>query len=76
MTTTYTQAEVETEVLGALNADAGSTHDWEAVSDAVDVHLGRVERERSRQIDREAIPREIVFAVLNTIVSDRATANA
>lgn len=68
LNSTYTQAEVETEVCNALNAGSSTSHDWETVSDAVDVHLGRIEREQSQQIDRATIPRDIVLAVLETIV--------
>lgn len=65
---TYTQAEAETEVRDALITRTNAPNDWETVSDALDVHLGRVEREQGQAVNREAIPRHTVFAVLETIV--------
>lgn len=72
MTTTYAQAEAEREVFAALAA-TGSAPEQETVSDAVDVYLGRAEREQGQPIDRNAIPHEIVFSVLDTIVRDTHT---
>lgn len=66
----YTQAEAEGEVLAALVSATGADIRQDTVSDAVDVHLGRVEREQGRPLDRSAIPRVIVFDVLATIVRD------
>lgn len=66
---TRTQRQVENTV-GVALADAGQRLDWEAISDAVDVHLGRVEREHGQQLDRTAIPRETVQAVRDAIVLD------
>jgi hypothetical protein len=66
---TRTQRQVENTV-GVALADAGQRLDWEAISDAVDVHLGRFERENGQQLDRDAIPREAVQAVRDAIVLD------
>lgn len=66
----YTQAEAEREVLAALVTATGEDIRQDTVSDAVDVHLGRVEREQGRPFDRSAIPRAIVLDVLATIVRD------
>jgi len=65
-TGTYTQAEAENEALAALAAGTR----WDTVSDAVDVHLGRIEREQSQRIDRTAIPCATVWEVVDTIVRD------
>lgn len=67
---TYTQAQAEDQVLAALATATGRTYRWDTVSDAVDVYLGRIERERGRLLDRGSIPQEIVFDVLGTIVRD------
>lgn len=68
---TWTQSEVEVEVRDALIARTDAPNDWETVSDAVDVYLGGIEREETRVLDREAIDRATVFAVVESIV--RAT---
>ena len=65
-TGTYTQTETENEALAALAAGTR----WDTVSDAVDVHLGRIEREQSQKIDRDAIPCATVWEVVDTIVRD------
>lgn len=69
---TYTQAEAEIEVRDALITRTSAPADWDTVSDAVDVHLGRVEREQGRAINRDVIPHETVFSVLETIIRDAA----
>lgn len=68
---TWTQSQVEVEVRDALITRTDAPNDWETVSDAVDVYLGGIEREESRVLDREAIDRATVFAVVESIV--RAT---
>ena len=68
MTSTYTQAAAEDTVLNALATATGTDPEWETVSDAVDIYLGRAERDQKCRIDRDAIPRDVVFAVLDTIV--------
>ncbi|MDV8002871.1 hypothetical protein [Rhodococcus sp. IEGM 1408] len=65
---TWTQSQVEIEVRNALIARTDSPNDWETVSDAVDVYLGGIEREETRVLDREAIDRTTVFAVVESIV--------
>lgn len=70
MNSTYTQAQAEDQVLAALTTITGQTYRWDTVSDAVDVHLSRIERARGRLLDRASIPREVVFDVLGTIVRD------
>ena len=65
-TGTYTQTEAENEALAALAAGTR----WDTVSDAVDVHLGRIELEQSQKIDRDAIPCATVWEVVDTIVRD------
>lgn len=69
MNTKYTQADAEDEALAILGAGTP----WDMVSDAVDVHLGRIEREQSRRLDRAAIPAGIVSEVVDTIVCDLAS---
>lgn len=70
MTSTYTQAEAEVKARTALTTATDADWPTDTVSDAVDVHLGRVEREQGRPFDRSAIPRAIVLDVLATIVRD------
>lgn len=65
---TWTQSQVEVEVRDALITRTDAPNDWETVSDAVDVYLGGIEREESRVLDREAIDRATVFAVVEFIV--------
>lgn len=75
MMTTYTQAQVEDQVLAALGSVTGRTYHWDQVSDAVDVHLCRIEREQGRTLDRSSLPQAVVLAVLDTIVrAERADA--
>lgn len=69
MTRTYTQAEVEQVVLATLDGFGGNA-EWETVSDAVDVYLGRVEREQGSKLDRGVIPHAVTATVLDTIVRD------
>ncbi|EYT54389.1 hypothetical protein DQ226_13970 [Dietzia maris] len=69
-TDTCTQGEAELAVGEALRASTGDPLDWETISDAVDVHLGRLEREHGHPINRDAIPRLTVQAVRDTIVLD------
>lgn len=65
---TWTQSQVEIEVRNALTTRTDAPNDWETVSDAVDVYLGGIEREETRVLDREAIDRATVFAVVESIV--------
>lgn len=66
----WTQAEAEIEVRDALIDRTDAPVEWEGISDAVDVHLGRIERDESRAIDREKIDRETMFAVVEAVVQD------
>lgn len=65
---TWTQSQVEIGVRNALITRTDAPNDWETVSDAVDVYLGGIEREETRVLDREAIDRTTVFAVVESIV--------
>lgn len=68
MTSTYTQAAAEDTVRAALATATGMDPERETVSDAVDIYLSRAELDHQREFDRDAIPREVVLAVRDTIV--------
>ena len=68
--TTLTQAEVEMRVRDALVERTADDIDWERISDAVDVHLGRLERARGHVIDRDKLDADTAEEVINHIVNE------
>lgn len=72
---TYTQSEAEIEVRDALITRTNAPHDWETVSDAVDIYLAQIEKQQASTINRQAIPRETVMDILNAIVQNAEEQN-
>lgn len=68
--TTLTQAEVEMRVRDALVEHIADDIDWEAISDAVDGHLGRLERARGHVVDRDKLDADTAEEIINHIVNE------
>lgn len=68
--TTLTQAEVEMRARDALVERTVDDIDWEWISDAVDVHLGRLERARGHVLDRDRIDADTAEEIINHIVNE------
>ena len=71
---TFTQSDVEVELLDVLAGVNGTAPTRRLAALTVDVYLSLAERDRGRLMDRNAIPQETAFSTLATIVRDfRAT---
>ena len=70
MSKPLTQAELEMRVRDALIERTDDDIDWERISDAVDVHLGRLERARGHVLDRGKIDADTVGEIINHIVNE------
>ena len=70
---TFTQTDVELELLDVLAGVTGSVPTPRLVTLTVDVYLSLAERDQGRPMDRNAIPRETVSSTLATIVRDIRT---
>jgi len=66
--TTFTQSDVERHARNALADRTEVPLADETISDAVDVYLGGVERDESRQINRGAIDRATTDRVVAAVV--------
>lgn len=66
--TTFTQSDVERHARNALADRTEVPLPDETISDAVDVYLGGVERDESRQINRGAIDRATTDRVVAAVV--------
>ena len=67
---TTTQANLEMRVRDALIERTDADIDWESISDAVDVHLGRLERTRGHVLDRDRLDADTVEEIIDIIVSE------